>query len=236
MNCNAEQSLRRVWGLFKAPDAILEVRALDCSGKHKAWSGWATSTLSGYFDDADAFFEAVTGLDKAGRASGIYVTLNPVQPDLLARANNRLVAAKRGETTDDAHILARRWILLDFDPVRPAGISSTDAELKRALESAKQARAQLSNMGWPLPVMACSGNGIHLLYRVDLANDESAREGVKATLQSLAERFSGEAVSLDTGVFNAGRIVKCYGTVARKGDATADRRHRRALILEEMSG
>jgi len=48
----------------------------------------------------------------------------PVKPDLLARASNR-VKAFAETTTSDSDILERRWMLVDCDPVRPAGISSS---------------------------------------------------------------------------------------------------------------
>ena len=37
---------------------------------------------------------------------------------------------------------------------------------------------------------------------------------------------------MDVRNFNASRIWKCYGTIARKGDSTADRPHREASILD----
>jgi hypothetical protein len=225
--------LQRTWELFKADNAIVEVRALDCSGKSKVWQGWARGTVSGYFDNRDAFVNAVMQLDQERKASGVYVTLNPVQPDLLARAVNRLIAiSKHGTTTEDVHIVARRWLLLDFDPIRPTGISSTKEELKAALDAASRAQEHLSLQGWQQPVSACSGNGIHLLYRIDLPNDNDTREMLRSLLKGLSASLSDEAVDVDTSVFNAARIVKLYGTAARKGDSTPERPHRRSQFLE----
>lgn len=231
------ETLQRTWELFKVPNAVVEVRALGVSGKHRAWDGYTSHTVTGYFDDGEAFVEAVSALDAASRASGIYITLNPVNPDLLARANNRLVAAKRGETTTDADILFRRWLLLDFDPVRPAGISSTRAELQLALETAKHARAFLCEVcEWPLHTMrmACSGNGIHLLMRMNEPNDVTTRDHVKTILEHAQRMFATGSVALDTNVYNAARITKLYGTVARKGDATAERKHRLSGFIDEV--
>lgn len=228
------EHLQRTWELFKADNAIVEVRALDCHGKVPAWQGWATGTVSGYFDDGAAFVEAVTALDKAGKASGIYVTLNPVQPDLLARAVNRLIPIKKhGTTTEDAHIVARRWLLLDFDPVRPSGISSSQTELRAALDVANHAKEHLALQGWPGPVMACSGNGFHLLYRVDLPNDDKNRDRLRVILLQLNEELATPTVSIDKTVFNAARITKLYGTAVRKGDATQERPHRRSQFMEK---
>ena len=63
-----------------------------------------------------------------------------------------------------------------------------------------------------------SGNGIHLLYRLHLSNDDTNRDLVKGALAGLAQRFDNDSVKLDQSVFNTGRIVKLPGTVANKGD------------------
>src|SRR5215472_2330409 len=70
---------------------------------------------------------------------------------------------------------------------------------------------------------------------IDLPNDDRARDLVRACLAVLARQFSTPAVTIDTSVYNAARIIKLYGTIARKGDATADRPHRRAELEERPS-
>jgi hypothetical protein len=54
---------------------------------------------------------------------------------------------------------------------------------------------------------------------------------VKDVLKALASKFDDEAVKIDKGVHNAGRITKLYGTMACKGPNTPDRPHRRSSIL-----
>src|SRR6185312_8998085 len=76
----------------------------------------------------------------------------------------------------------------------------------------------LSEREWPKPAVAHSGNGVHLLYRVDLPNDEESRDLIKHGLEALAARFDDDAVKVDRTVFNAARIIKLHGTVATKGD------------------
>ena len=66
----------------------------------------------------------------------IYFTINPVNPDLLARANNRFVESRTA--TSDADIVCRRWLFIDLDPKRPSGISSSDAELDAARSMADE--------------------------------------------------------------------------------------------------
>jgi hypothetical protein len=119
---------------------------------------------------------------------------------------------------------------LDFDPVRPSGISSSDTEHAAALFKAHAVRDAMLGEEWGVPILADSGNGAHLLYRVDLAADDGGL--VEKILKALAARFSDDTVKVDTGVFNAARIWKLYGTMSRKGDDTPDRPHRMARILD----
>jgi hypothetical protein len=135
-------------------------------------------------------------------------------------------------TTGDTDIRARRWLPLDFDPKRASGISSTDEEHEAAIERARQCRDFLVLNDWPEPIVADSGNGAHLLFRIDLPNDDNARTLLQRLLESLAVQFSDDVVAVDRTTFNAARIWKLYGTPARKGEATADRPHRLARILE----
>jgi hypothetical protein len=99
------------------------------------------------------------------------------------------------------------------------------------LRRAWACQAWLTQRGWPEPVYADSGNGAHLVYAIDLPNDAASSELVKAVLTALAHLFSDEVVKVDASTSNAARIFKLYGTLACKGDNTADRPHRRAAIL-----
>jgi hypothetical protein len=175
-------------------------------------AGQRRQTVSGYFDDPAKLAAAAAHWD--GQADGIYVTLNPVQPALLARRVNRAVVVGRDEpTTDDRAILRRRWLPIDLDFDRPKGISTTDAEHQAALDLAGRIAADLGGLGWPAPVEGDSGNGAHLLYPIDLPNDPSSLELVNRCLQALALRYK-QAVVVDTGNGIAARIWKLYGTRA----------------------
>ena len=129
--------------------------------------------------------------------------------------------------------MGRRWLLIDVDPCRPAKVSATDDELNAAWDSAEAIDGYLvDELGWPEPVLATSGNGGHSLYRIDMPNDDETAELVKRCLQALDLRFSTDTVNVDTTVYNASRIVKLYGTFARKGQDTPDRPHRLAKISQ----
>ena len=126
--------------------------------------------------------------------------------------------------------LKRRWLLIDADPVRISGMSSTDAEREKAREVVDRVRKELTTNGWPVPVVADSGNGYHLLYRIDLPADDQGL--VKRVLTALAARFDTEQVKIDQKVYNPGRIVKLYGTLARKGSNVPQRPHRTSQVLD----
>lgn len=215
----------RALDLLREPAQVIELRLLEVQGQGQRMP----VTMSGYFNDFKLLANAACKY--GGAAKGVYVTLNPVNPALLARASNRLrTAGKNDPLTSDADIIKRRWLPIDLDPVRPSGISSTDQEHSVAIERAFQIREELRDDGWPAPIFGDSGNGGHLLYRVELpANDD---ELVKRCLLGLARRFDDDRVKIDQKVFNPSRIWKLYGTVSRKGDSVVDRPHRLAHVLE----
>lgn len=210
--------------ILLVPDAAVEVRALGVPGRDGgAWAGW--------FDDLPAMVGAIEQMDRQG-AKGVYVTLNPVNRHLLARCKNRVSRADKDlMLSSDADVLRRLWLPIDFDPDRPSGISATEAEHRLALGRAEQVAAWLAEQGWPEPIRADSGNGGHLLYRIELPNDEEARDLVQRCLEAIALRFGGDGVTVDTGVANAARIWKAYGTMARKGENVPERPHRRSHLI-----
>ena len=104
--------IRRALTLLHEPGDVFEIRA---------FGGSLRRTLSGYFDDYEKAARAADDAATRG-AEGVYVTLNPVNPALRARAYNRLVELHKGGGTADKDIVRRRWLLIDIDPERPSGI------------------------------------------------------------------------------------------------------------------
>lgn len=186
-------------------------------------------TISGYFSEMSLLAESAQEYD--GSVPGIYVTINPVKPELIARANNRVIHHAE-QTTSDEDIERRMWLPIDFDPVRSSGISSTEEEHQAALELATQVSDFLSHLEWPEPILADSGNGAHLLYYIDLPNDNTSTKLVKNVLEYLDFKFSNQHVQIDTTTYNASRIFKLYGTLSCKGEDTDDRPYRRSSILQ----
>ena len=220
------QEIQRAISILFDSQSLVELRVL------KAFDGLKSQgTVSGYFDGEHHGELVEAAAYWSGKAPAVYVTLNPVLPDLLARSKNRARAWMQA-TTRDNEVTQRRWLLIDFDPKRPSGISAVDAEHEAALDRARKCREWLREQGWPDPILADSGNGAHLLYRIDLPNDNDALALVKRCLEAVAAKWSDESVEVDRSVHNAARICKLYGTLAAKGDETPERPHRIARMLD----
>lgn len=220
-----EQWLR----VFHPSGDVVELRALNVNGR---------KAVCETFGDLHSLAIRAAELDAAG-TSGCYFTLNPLRPDLAgSKASCR-----------DADVIARRWLPIDVDPCRPAGLSSTEEELSAAWNVLDRCRGVLDGAGFTGAVVGCSGNGWHLLYPIDIPNDEAAKKQIRDILRGLHERCSDpvtkeEEASLkagqvlpvakarvDTSTFNASRIWKLYGTRSRKGIATGARPHRFARLV-----
>ena len=204
--------------LITEKDQVVELRAI---GK-----GSTNYTESGYFTDLRKMAEEAARITKF--ANGVYFTPNPVSPDLLARSTNRTTPFLKN-TASDMDIIHRQWLLIDCDPIRPAGISATNIEKDAAMEKVRLIRSSLTDRGWSDPIIASSGNGGHLMYRIDLVRDDNNL--VKSVLEALALLFNDNDVKVDTVVYNPSRIWKLYGTWANKGDSITERPHRKAGIL-----
>lgn len=214
--------VERALAVFLPAGQTTEVRALDAvlTGDRR------TVNATGYFNNPAALLAALKSIFAA---KGIYFIPNAVDPALLARASNRIKTAAKGDATTDANIVCRRWLLIDCDAKRPSGISATDAEHAAAMERAKAIAECLTAAGWPEPVTADSGNGAHLLYRIDLPADDGGL--VQRCLAALATQFDDSTVAVDRTVFNPARIWKLYGSAACKGDSTPDRPWRMSRII-----
>jgi hypothetical protein len=218
---SAAEEIPQTLAVLFEPGQVVELRAFK-----------GRTIASGYFDDHEALAAEAVGLDR--KLYQVYVTLNEINPDLLARAANRLLEYPKA-TTSDRDVVRLRWLPLDFDPVRPSNVSSSAEEKRAAKLRAQEVRQFLRGEGWPDPVVGDSGNGYHLLYGIDLPNTQESRDLIKGVLDSLAFRFDDEQVKVDTGVHNPARIWKLYGTVARKGDSVASRPQRCSRVVKVPS-
>jgi hypothetical protein len=157
----------------------------------------------------------------------VFVTVNPVKRDLLARSKK---LERQKHTTADADVACLRWAFIDPDPKRPADISATEGERQAAIECRDRILADHPELR-EAAIWGCSGNGGFILVRLaDLPNDEQHKEKVKRLLAAMAARYNGAygavKVEIDQATFNPARVMGLVGTAKCKGVDTAERPHR----------
>jgi len=183
----------------------------------------------GYFDSWDAALHAVE--NEPSQYKGAYFTLNPInpiRPIRLAATLNPDALTPAYNAAADEDIARRVGLLVDLDPPRATDTNSTDAEKAAAREQADAVREYLGSRNWPEPTLCDSGNGWHMLYQVDLPNDDHSTELVRGVLARLKQLFP----MVDSGNFNPSRVCKLYGSWARKGPHSDERPWRRSAIVE----
>jgi len=210
---------------------VVELRALGVP------YGSGSRTLAGWYTDPQALARDALKIDGMG-ARGVYVTPNPLKPEAVARLsggrmNSFAPAPKREKgdpsvTAGDEDVAGYRWFLIDVDPERPARTNCTREQLEKAYTRILEVRGALSGLGFPEPLTALSGNGFHLMYRVDLAPESPLP---RELTHAISEKYTGSGMKLDSAIYNPARIWKLYGTTARKGDDTPEAPHRLSRIL-----
>lgn len=217
--------IRRWHDIFFPDGKMFEIRILG--GK------WQWQAASGYFKDVETMISQLQPiLDDTGRNGNAqaFFCLNEINENLYSRVQHEQFVSK-ASTTKDEDIIRRRWVLIDFDPIRTKDVSSSEIEKEKAHKKAQDVYKFLRGLGFKEPVIALSGNGVHALYRVDMPNDEEHNSLVKTFVDSIARKFTDDAVDIDRKVFNLARICKLYGTEARKGANTPERPWRLARII-----
>lgn len=213
--------------VFIPDGATFEIRGIGVDGRKK--------TASGLYRDFDKAARDIINLENR-KTAGIYFVLNAINPDLFARSPDMMTDFP-DHTTADKDIIRRHWLLMDVDPDRPAGLSSTAEELEASIHLAADLRNWLTErMGFLEPIECISSNGVHHHYPIDLPNDDRSTQLVKSVLEvarDKAEELQSPdrpICKVDTSVFNAARICKVYGVVSRKGGDIPERPHRRSYI------
>lgn len=218
-----ETELRKAIEQLHPDGELFEVRLISSDKRRKP--------ASGYFKNADALLEAFKLYDL--RNTNVYITLQQINNALFSRQqSNKFIAG--ANSTQDHEVSGYKWLFIDLDPERPTGISSSDDELKKSFELAKKVKRFLSNYGFEDPVRAVSGNGAHLLYRINLANTEENKELIEKCLKALSMLFDTDDVKVDTANFNQSRVCKLYGTLAQKGANTSERPYRMSRLIGNL--
>lgn len=213
---NQSEEIKNLWKIIATgPNSIIELRAIKPAGiitkllKGKDYNSVNELQL--------AFEQEALKLNDQGY--NIYVVMNPIKDDFL------------GSSASDKDIAYRDLLLIDIDR-HDTKNPANDIELIAAEKLAEDVAAYLKEGGWHDPVMVMSGNGYHLYYALyNVPNIDEVKDAIKSFLKDLAVIFDNDEVKIDTTVFNASRITKVVGTIARKGEESSDRPYRMARLV-----
>lgn len=216
--------IKKTLQVFKTDNGLLEVRIFSTINK--------TEIYSGIFDNEEDLIREVSKFDR--EPYNIYFIFNELKDALngMPQLNKMMRGAK---TVNDKDIKYRRWLMIDFDPIRDGDvkeIASTQEEFENSKVVAREARKYLLSLGFKQPVVCFSGNGTHLLIKLDNVEcNEQNDKVIGNVLKYLAMKFTDEKVDCDTKVSNRARLTKFYSSVSRKGGNTATRPHRKSEIV-----
>lgn len=216
-----EAAVRKTIALMKPDRQLFEVRVVYDDKR----------TLSGYFQDPDTLMTAINRDIRDFSGCNFYMTVNSLQKSCYAREQHDRFVAKTKATTSDRDVAGYDWLFIDLDPVRPTGTSSTDEQLGYARDAGNRVYTFMKQIGFSKPLMAYSGNGVHLMYRIYLDNNDDNRKLIEKCLKTLDMMFSSDKVQVDVKNCNQSRVAKLYGTLAQKGFNSPEYPHRMSYIL-----
>lgn len=218
------EEIKKTLDVFRTDNGLLEIRIFSTVNKSEIYSG--------IFDNDDALISEINKFDK--EYYNIYFVFNELKDAVngLPQLNKMVRGAK---TISDRDIKFRRWLLFDFDPIREGDvhdIASNNEEFENSKETARRARRFLLERGFKQPVVCFSGNGTHLLCRIDdIPCTDEMDDVCKNVLKYVAMQFTDEKVDCDIKVSNRARLTKFYSSVSRKGGNTKERPHRKSEIV-----
>ncbi len=184
--------------------------------RHHDGQFWRT----GWFDNTDALLDAANERAELGN---LYTSINAPKPRVVS---NEMT----GSPVTDKDIGWYVRLVMDFDPERPTGTPSSEIELNAACESRDRFVSAMRALDWPIPLHAKSGNGYHAMFRTRLPANAEVKEQLRVIYSGLHGDFNTPEVSFDRTVRNPGRIIRLYGSVNRKGNASPERPHRQSTV------
>lgn len=186
--------------------------------------------LIGFFNEREAL---IASAKKASGSFQVYVSLNHRRPTANKyEKSNHLFPAKRDFGGKNSDVDKIRKILIDIECRRGKEIPASAQEIDRAgLVTDQIAKCLFEKFSIECSKFL-SGNGFHLIFRVNLKKNSETDGKIRKFLTDLGKKFDDADISIDTSVHDPARVCKLYGTMSVKGTASVDRPHRLAKVLK----
>jgi len=219
----AQQSeIKKTWQIFDLyNDSVVEIRAIEPNGAKLKPRAKNLVYRASNFDCIDDLKQAIENEALQLNAFGYnsYIVMNQISTNF------------HGDSVSDKDISAFTTLLIDIDRAGDTSKPASDEEIDAAEKLGDEVEAYLTKREFPKPIRTMSGNGAHLYYKLDFfPNNEQTTQTIKSLLNHLASKFNNSIVEIDTSVFNASRITKMPGTIARKGIESEGRPYRMAKV------
>ena len=177
-------------------------------------------------------------VEQDGRASGIYVGVQPRRAALFHHAPNRwqpITVKPRYNCACDGDIEYITTCFFDIGVVSQLkGYPASDEELERSLKAARLL-AREAGLAFCSTICA-SGNGHYVLAPTAPipVNNEQVAHRFRQFCQHLVDSITAQVSGVKFNpVFNLSQVMRLMGTVNAKGIPTADRPHRRTYFSTE---
>lgn len=205
-----ESDIFRWFSIFRPTGKVAEIRVIDKRGK--SWSG--------YFKTPESVINALEQNPELLKGN-VFQTFNAINEDCYERKqkNQFLLGAT---ATSDGDIIARDWIFIDIDPVRPSDTNANDEDERYAIGVARKVVRYLMAEGFREPVVVASANGAHIYLRCELKNTPENKKLAEDFIKVMCSMFNDDKVKIDPVIFNASRFAKLPGTMSGKGDPNSE--------------
>lgn len=190
--------------LSHKPSEFTEIRII-------AWPPGSALVIQRWVQNEDAFIELCR--EWSGKRQ-CYVGINPRKRE-------------GGSKEDVSRVTA---IPFDVDSKHPTDEAATDEELAQAQNRVIELNSWIRTQGYKAPLIVMSGNGYHVLQKVDIPIDEDLPSILEKKLEAYFHEAPTEGMD---SIFDLPRIIKIPGTMSVKGPDTNERPHRLSYILTE---
>ena len=195
------------WDVLRDGNQLTEIRLLSNDGR----------TASGIFDNIDEIVKAIAPYTNDWN---LYYTINRLPDDVRGLPQYNKIIVRPKQTCNDNMMVARDYVCIDLDSRRLSGTNATDEQVEFTKKKANEVYQYLVNVGFNLPTVVFSSNGVHMYLRCAMLNNEKNTALVKRFLQALSMMFTDEHTDVDEKVFNCARIMRLPSTYSCKGNTS----------------